>query len=109
MTYDAEKFKELVQYVCSICPDPNKLGAIKLNKILWYSERSAFLNLQKPITGARFVKRQFGPVATAMVPVLLELEKEGSLVVRDIEYFGQPKKEYISLRKADLSKFSSEE
>jgi hypothetical protein len=107
--YDAEKFKELVQYVCSICPNPDKLGAIKLNKILWYSELSAFLHLEKPITGARFVKRQFGPVATAMVPVLQELQRDGRLVVRNVEYFGQPKKEYISLDKADLSKFSSDE
>jgi hypothetical protein len=107
--YNGEKFKNLVHYVCSKCPDPRMLGATKLNKILWYSELHAFLKLEKPITGARFVKRQFGPVPTAIVPVLEELQREGALVVRDVEYFGKPKKEYISLREPELKDFNADE
>lgn len=107
--YDGEKFKNLVHYVCSKCPDPRMLGAVKLNKILWYSEAEAFLKLGRPITDARFVKRQFGPAAVAMLPVLAELQNEGYLAVRDAEYFGNPKKEYISLREPNLEGFSPDE
>jgi hypothetical protein len=107
--YNGEKFKNLVHYVCSKCPDPRSLGATKLNKILWYSELQAYLKLEKPISGARFVKRQFGPVPVAIVPVLEELQREGALVVRDVEFFGKPKKEYISLREPELADFTAEE
>lgn len=107
--YDARKFKSLVHYVCSICQDPKTLGAIKLNKILWYSEMNAFLYLGKAITGARFVKRQFGPAPTAVLPVLEELQRDGVLIVLDVESFGRPKKEYISIKNPDLSSFSPDE
>ncbi len=108
-SYDGDKFKNLVHYVCSISPNPKVLGATKLNKILWYSELNSFLSLGKPITGAKFVKRQFGPVAKATLPVLENLRSEGAIVIIDTEYFGKPKKEYISLRKPDLSAFTADE
>jgi hypothetical protein len=108
-SYDGDKFKNLVHYVCSISPNPKVLGATKLNKILWYSELNSFLSLGKPITGAKFVKRQFGPVAKATLPVLENLRSEGAIIIVDTEHFGKPKKEYISLRKPDLSAFSPEE
>jgi hypothetical protein len=107
--YDGDKFKNLVHYVCSISPNPKVLGATKLNKILWYSELNSFLSLGKPITGAKFVKRQFGPVAKATLPVLENLRSEGAIIIVDTEHFGKPKKEYISVRKPDLSSFTPEE
>lgn len=108
-SYDGDKFKNLVHYVCSIAPNPKVLGATKLNKILWYSELNSFLSLGKPITGAKFVKRQFGPVAKATLPVLENLRSEGAIIIIDTEHFGKPKKEYISVRRPDLSSFTPEE
>jgi hypothetical protein len=107
--YNGEKFKNLVLYVCSKCEDPRRLGATKLNKIIWYSERQAFLKLQKPISGVKFVKRQFGPVPIAIMPVLTQLQNEGALAIRDVEYFGKPKREFISLRNPELGEFSAQE
>jgi len=107
--YDGQKFKNLVHYVCSKCDDPRELGATKLNKILWYSELEAFLALKKPITGARFVKQEFGPVPVAIVPVLEELRQEGALAIRDTTYFGKPKREFISLRDPEIDEFSAQE
>lgn len=93
-----EKFKSLVHYVCSKCADPSRLGATKLNKILWYAESLAFLNFGEPMTGARFVKRQFGPAPAAILPILDELVSEDALLVRDVSFYGFPKKEFISLK-----------
>src|ERR1019366_1923011 len=109
MTYDSEKFKNLVHYICAKCSDPRQLGATKLNKIIWYSEREAFAKLGTPITGVRFVKREFGPVPPAVLPTLAELQSENTLLVRDTEYFGKPKREYISLREPDIADFTAEE
>jgi len=104
------KFKSLVHYVCAKCDDPSLLGATRLNKILWYAETFAFLNFGESMTGAKFVKRQFGPAPTAIVPVLEELVGEKLLLVREVSFYGFPKKEYISLKTPTLgSSFTPEQ
>jgi CBS domain-containing protein len=70
------------------------LGAVKLNKILWLADLSAFYETGEPITEARYIKREFGPVPARIVPVLRELEQEGVLTVRDVPHFNKRKKEY---------------
>jgi hypothetical protein len=109
MPYNGEKFKALVHYVCWKVDDPRQLGATKLNKILWFSDILTYLNFNAPVTGARYVKRQFGPVAVALLPVIEELKDRGKLAVRDAEYFGKPKMEYFALQAPDVSRFSPEE
>ena len=64
---DREKFRSLVHYVCWRCADdPAKLGRVKLNKILWLTDFTSYYETGKPMTGARYVKRQFGPVPSAI-------------------------------------------
>jgi len=97
-------------YVCSQCADdPTKLGAVKLNKALWLSDLTSYYNLGAPITDSRYVKRQYGPVPSGVVPVLRELELEGVLTVRSVEHFGKPKKEFIVRKPAEESFLSLEE
>jgi hypothetical protein len=98
---NSDKFKKLVHYVCWRCADdPKKLGAVQLNKILWLSDLQAYYSLGMPITKARYVKRQFGPVPSSIVPILRELQQEHILTVRDVQFFGRPKKEFIVHRNA---------
>ena len=106
---DQAKFKSLVHYICAKCEDHSKLGAIKLNKVLLYSEREAFLRLGAPITGARFVKRQFGPVPIAIVSTLEELQGEGAILIRDRLMYGKQKRDFINLKEADCSMFTAQE
>ena len=97
MPFDREKFKKLVYYICWRCKDdPSRLGAVKLNKSLWAADFTAYVSLGAPITGARYVKRQFGPAPSAIVPVVAELSAEGALLVRDVAYHGKLKKEYVA-------------
>jgi len=109
MPYDRGKFKTLVHYVCSRVEDPTRLGAVKLNKVLWFSDILTYLNFNAPVTGARYVKRQFGPVPAAIVPIIQELQSEGALAVRNVEYFGKPKREFFALTVPDISAFSADE
>jgi len=109
MAYNGGKFKTLVHYICWKVEDPRRLGATKLNKILWFSDLLTYLNFNAPVTGARYVKRQFGPVPVALLPVVEELRNDGKLAVRDVEYFGKPKREYFALETPDVSSFSPEE
>ena len=110
MAFNREKFKAAAHYVCWRCKaNPSKLGAVKLNKALWVSDFTAYYNSGSAITGAGYVKRQYGPVPRVILPVLKELEESGALVVRDSRFHGFSKKEFVVLTEPDVSKFDKEE
>ena len=106
---DMPKFKTLVHYVCSQSPNRLSLGKTKLNKILWFAEREAYLRSGKPISGVKFIKLPYGPVPEVIDEVLGQLEVENALFVRNSEWNGRPKKDFISRREPSLSGFTSEE
>lgn len=105
----ADKFEALVHYICWRCQDPTKLGATKLNKVLWFSDAIAFVNHGKPITDSVYVKRQFGPVPKKILQTLSRLERGNKLAVRETEYFGKPKREFFAKEPADITIFTAEE
>ncbi len=110
MTTSRKRFKALVHYVCDLCDDPTRLGATKLNKVLWYADTFAYRLLGQTISGEKaYIKRQFGPVPKRILQTLQELEVEGTIHVRESDYFGKPKREFISLEPADDSIFSDDE
>jgi hypothetical protein len=96
------KFKALVHYICWRTQDnPARLGATKLNKILWYAETGAFLKTGKPLTGARYVKRQHGPVPACIPAIVDELAQERKIFVRE-PYRQFDPREFISLQEPDI-------
>jgi len=100
--FQRKKFKALVQYICSMCQDnPARLGATKLNKVLWYVDTGNFLKTGMSLTGARYVKRQHGPVPAAIPAIIEELVAERKLYVRDVPFYEYDKKEYITLQEPD--------
>jgi hypothetical protein len=109
MSFDKAKFRALVHYVCHKCHDPSILGATKLNKVLWYSDVIAYMDSGGSITNESYVKQQFGPVPKHILLTIRDLESRGNIVVRDAEYFRKVKKEYVSLKRPDISKFSANE
>ena len=105
---DRGKLKALVHYVIARCEDPNMLGSIKLNKVLWVSDLSAYVRWGQPITGEHYVKQQFGPVAST-VGILQELQAEKKIVVRERQVFGGTKTDYIALADPAITQFSADE
>jgi hypothetical protein len=93
MQFDREKLKAVILYVCWKS-EPSLLGAVKLNKILYYADMIHYALSGAPITGAIYRKRQFGPTCDALLPILRELEQTNSLRVREVDYFGYRKQEY---------------
>lgn len=106
---DRDKLKALTHYICWKVKNPADLGAIKLNKTLWIADISAFLDRGTPITGERYVKRQYGPVPHSILGIVRELEQEGKIVVRKGESFGHPKTDYIALTRPDIRAFTADE
>jgi hypothetical protein len=109
MAFDREKFKAMVHLVCSRVSNRSDLGAVKLNKVCWLADFVHYYNTGEPITDARYVKRQFGPVPAPMQHTLRELERDGSLVVKESAYHGYAKTEFAPLRQPDTSRFTMEE
>ncbi|MBF0374787.1 MAG: SocA family protein [Alphaproteobacteria bacterium] len=113
--FDREKFKELTLYICWRAGGSfpklgaQRLGATKLNKILWYSDVLSYSELGKPVTDAVYVKRQFGPVPKEIMPIRKELEAEGALVSRQEDFFGKRQTQFFALRKPKLVRFTADE
>ena len=78
-----DKLKEAVHYVISLCTDPSKLGAIRLNKIMWFSDKYAFRLNGATITADSYVKRRLGPVPKNVLAAIGELAAEGKVAARE--------------------------
>jgi hypothetical protein len=83
LSFDAERFKELVHHICWICEDPRVLNVSKLNWILWYAECNSCLSTKRHLTGAIYTKRPDGPFAIPAYGALKELIKENMIVQRE--------------------------
>jgi Protein of unknown function (DUF4065) len=81
MVFNREKFKRLVHYVIWKAGNRDWFGAVKLNKVLWFSDTEAFALTGEPITGARYIREKYGPVPKAVMPVRSELVREGTIRV----------------------------
>ena len=82
-----DKFKAAVQYVLSLSQDnPEKLGAIRLNKILWYADATNFKIHGESLTGQTYKKRRMGPVPAKILAALEELQDEGLVETIEPKY-----------------------
>jgi len=110
MTLNWEKFKAVIHYVCDKAgSDPSVLGAIKLNKVLWYADAINYKLIGSSITGETYVKRQHGPVPKHILRAVDELVKEQKIGRGRVDHFGFMKNEYIAIKDADKSLFTADE
>lgn len=101
-----DKLKSLVHFIVDECRDnPGQLGAVRLNKALWFTDMLTYQETGTSVTGARYVKRKKGPVPKAILPTLEELQVEGKIMIRDGTHFYDTRK-YISILDPDLSLLS---
>ncbi len=104
-----EKFKALVHFMVHECQDnPSKLGAIRLNKSLWYTDVAAFRASGASITSEAYVKRKMGPVPFHILATIEELKAEGKLHVREPSGKYDSRK-FVSLEEPDQAKLSEDE
>ena len=84
---DVKKIKELIVYIVKrSTPDPT-FGAIKLNKVLYYSDFAAYRQLGQPITGATYRKFFEGPAPVELPDVRRELIDSGDATSEERPYF----------------------
>ncbi|MGA8670337.1 MAG: Panacea domain-containing protein, partial [Terracidiphilus sp.] len=88
--------------------DP-KFGAIKLNKLLFHADFSAFLTYGEPITGQEYFKLPQGPAPRRLKGLTESMRKTGEFAWQEVSYFGRTQKKPVALRPANPAKFSGPE
>lgn len=107
--YSRRRFRELLLYVADKSRDDPKFGATKLNKIMFYADLMAYGLHGKSITGARYMKLDWGPAPQALCPVQDDLIEEGHAHLVEGTHFNWPQRRLVPDRKPDLSIFDEEE
>lgn len=107
--FDREKFKDAMHYVVAKAGSHPGFGAIKLYKVLWFSDAKSFLITGEPITGEEYIRRQYGPVPKHALLVRSELEHEGRIRVWEDRYYNRPITRFQSKLPADAHRLTAEE
>jgi len=108
MQFDRAKLKAAILYICSEC-EANQLGSVKLHKVLYFADMLHYAFVGIPITGATYRKRPFGPTCDELLPTLRDLNNQGAIRTRDVDYFGYIKREYIAVDSAEIDRFNRTE
>ncbi len=102
----SEKFKALVHFIIDECADPARLGAVRLNKICWYSDVISYKETGTPITDERYVKRKMGPVPATILSALRQLEESGAIAISERDFGRYTRRDFMARRAADTSLLS---
>jgi hypothetical protein len=101
------KLKEAVHIVVQSCANPARLGATRLNKILWFADCASYRQHGQSITGETYVKRQYGPVPRSILEAISELRQEGLISVREEPSFnGGFMRQFFSLSPVNMKQIS---
>ncbi len=104
-----EKFKALVHFIVASCEDPQRLGAVRLNKICWFADTIGYRLNGVPISGETYVKRQRGPVPKNILRTIRELEDEKKIHVFEKAMGPYKMRLFVPLSTPNSSMFSKVE
>ncbi len=108
-SFDEAKFRELVLYISEKSAEDPRFGAVKLNKILYYSDFEAYRRLGTPISGATYRKLSEGPAPLEMLPQRQVLIDSGDIAMEHRPYFAGVQQRVVPQRKAKAALFSPAE
>ena len=106
---DDKKLRELILLISEWSQADPKFGAIKLNKLLFHCDFSAYLTFGSPITGQEYFALPQGPAPKKLVPITAKMKAEEELAYQEVPYFGYIQQRPIALRSPNVSVFSARE
>lgn len=105
-----QRFRELIVYISKKCEGDEYFGAVKLNKILYYSDFRAYERFGVPITGKSYFRLKNGPAPKALRPIRDALEAEGAIrVERRPLHNGYEQHRTVALREPFMEHFTADE
>ncbi|WP_162913996.1 Panacea domain-containing protein [Taklimakanibacter lacteus] len=108
MQFDKAKLKSVILYACTRC-DGGELGAVKMHKVLYFLDMLHYADMGAPVTGSTYRKRDIGPTNDQLLPTLREMKAAGEIDVREVDYFGYRKVEYVARAQPRTELFSKRE
>lgn len=106
MKFDQYKFKQIVLYIINKI-NKKQLGNVKLNKILWFADLAKCDDTGYSITGEKYIRQNYGPVATHLPQALEELEKDDKAITIERET-PDTMILYTPVKKADILTFKDD-
>lgn len=107
MTMSQCKFENAVLFICT--NTQGEMTTVRLNKLLWLMDKTAFLQLAHTITGWSYIRKRFGPVPIDNYDALGIMGDNGDLEIissRDGDY---ERTKYIPHKDPDISCFDEKE
>lgn len=109
--FEAEKFKQLLLYILGKCGGRPNVGETVLYKLLYFCDFNYFELYEKPLTGMKYKKMQFGPIPdqTLFNPVIKEMRSDGLIEKISRPYLNDTiQTRYLNFTEADLSVFGAD-
>jgi hypothetical protein len=103
------RLKELILHIARQCEDDETFGAVKLNKILFNADFTAYVKFGRSITGQEYFALEHGPAPRHLKPVLADMVRRREAAIREHDFHGYQQRRTFALREADLKLFTSEE
>lgn len=100
-----ERLREMMLFISDRCESDPTFGAIKLNKILFFSDFFSFAERGRAITGVPYRKYAQGPVPTVLKRLRDKMAQDGDIAVRKKRYQGGMQDRVVPLREPDLGIF----
>jgi uncharacterized phage-associated protein len=108
-TYNGRKFREMLVYIAGKSQDDPRCGDLKLNKLLYFADMTAYRRRGTPITGAKYQHQPHGPIATPLIPARRQLEAEKRVSTEKRSYFTKAQRCTCVHKAADPSQFDPDE
>lgn len=103
-----QKVLQVIHYICDVA-NGLPLGAVRLNKILWFAEKDHFLCTLRPMLGLEFVKGPFGPLPPVAATACRHLADTGAIAMEERDYGTYRYVDMRPLRRPTPSLLSEEE
>ncbi|ESY77335.1 hypothetical protein X739_22265 [Mesorhizobium sp. LNHC220B00] len=100
--------KNVAHYIISHSR-PDKLGATKLNKVMWDADVAHYRHYGSTITGQEsYIRMPQGPVPNRLKVALATLEQDGKIVLRPVETPVGVRHEFIAIEPMSPAEFPVE-
>jgi hypothetical protein len=97
-----DKLDAAIHYVIAHVASPSNLGAVKLNKVLWFTDLELMYKAGRTLCGETFIKMPQGPWGTHVNKALKRLEQTGAITEGERSYFGYRQRQFFSLRRPNI-------
>lgn len=109
-TFKPAKFREMVLYTAVTQRTNSSMNTVKMERLLYFMDMAAAVQLGRTISGARYLRYPDGPVPEPLQETLEELVTEKKLLPpKDEHHITKPREIYYPEAAADLGVFSEQE